>query len=114
MCVNVCAWACVPGYTWKKCTIVVICSVLLCGFWSLPSHFYPPPDPDVTALFDSLPSPPLYVGYGSMETYMTNVDWTTFINTLEEGTYYYPPAFMWEFSVCVYVCVCVCVCVLCV
>jgi hypothetical protein len=60
-------------------------SVVLCGFWTLPSRYYPVPDSGVKALFHSLPTPPLYVGYGSMESYLTDVDWTAFITTLDRG-----------------------------
>ena len=60
-------------------------SVSLCGFWSLPPHFYPTPDPGVTALLHSFSTSPLYVGFGSMESYLLDMDWTALFVTLEEG-----------------------------
>ena len=60
-------------------------SVSLCGFWSLPPHFYPTLDPGVTALLHSFSTSPLYVGFGSMESYLLDMDWTALFVTLEEG-----------------------------
>ena len=70
------------------CTLTLIPltrSVSLCGYWSLPPHFYPAPDSSVMALLRSLPTPPLYIGFGSMETYLLDMDWSQLFATLEEG-----------------------------
>ena len=60
-------------------------SVALCGYWLPPPALQLPPDSRLTALIQSVSSPLLYVGFGSMEMYMLDVNWTMFFQVLEEG-----------------------------
>ena len=69
--------------------IFLICSVHLCGFWTLPSsiHLDMDPDPSLTTLVKCLPDVPLlYIGFGSMETYMLDVGWEAVFTTFDSGT----------------------------
>ena len=62
-------------------------SVHLCGFWTLPTSLCPmDPDTSLAELVESLSDAPLlYVGFGSMETFMLNVDWESVFNLLDSG-----------------------------
>ena len=66
----------------------MMCSVQLCGFWTLPSSLSPiNPDPSLVDLLKRLSSSPLlYVGFGSMETFMLDVNWEILFNILSSGT----------------------------
>ena len=67
------------------CSPTTLYSVYLCGFWNLRPSLHSTPDSSITALLQSLSDPLLYVGFGSMESYLPDVDWTNFFATLEEG-----------------------------
>ena len=60
----------------------------LCGFWTLPPSLCPMnPDPSLVDLVEQLSSSPLlYVGFGSMETFMLDINWETLFNILDSGT----------------------------
>lgn len=64
------------------------CSVQLCGFWTLPPSLSPVnPDRSLADIMKGLSSSPLlYVGFGSMETFMLDVSWEAVFNTLASGT----------------------------
>ena len=63
-------------------------SVQLCGFWTLPPSLLPTdPDPTLARLVDCLSDAPLlYVGFGSMVTYMLDVNWEAVFTVLDSGT----------------------------
>ena len=67
--------------------INTIDSVRLCGFWTLPTSLYSTdPDPSLVDLVKGLPDVSLlYVGFGSMETFMLDVDWEAFFVLLDSG-----------------------------
>lgn len=68
-------------------TSLTLRSVHLCGFWNLQPSLYSTPDSSVTTLLSSVPDPLLYVGFGSMESFLPDVDWTSFFTILDKGEY---------------------------
>ena len=65
--------------------ISLYCSVELCGYWIPPANLQLSPDPSLVTLIEGISSPLLYVGFGSMESYMVDVAWPHFLATLQEG-----------------------------
>ena len=62
-------------------------SVQLCGFWTLPQSLRPVnPDPSLANLMKQLSNNPLlYIGFGSMETFMLDVNWEALLVILTSG-----------------------------
>lgn len=62
-------------------------SVELCGFWKLPASWLPVKhlDDHVQSFIDSHRGRLVYTGFGSMERYMTDTDWTKLMGIFDEG-----------------------------
>lgn len=59
-------------------------SVELAGYWTLPGSLQEPPHPELVRLLSaSKPSQILYIGFGSMEAYMADIDWTSVLEKFE-------------------------------
>jgi hypothetical protein len=55
------------------------------------------PDPSLAGLLEQLSSGPLlYVGFGSMETFMLDVNWEALFNILSSGTLDYWFTHLWN------------------
>ena len=65
--------------------IVHYYSVYICGNWDMPSSDYVP-SKDLAAALDSMASPLMYIGFGSMETlYSQTVNWKKAITYINAG-----------------------------
>ena len=60
-------------------------SVHLCGYWQLQQQWLPSLSDDLVVMVSGLPSPVLYVGFGSMEHYLTTDQWLHAITIIDTG-----------------------------
>ena len=66
--------------------IVHCCSVYICGNWDMPSSTDYVPSKDLVAALDSMGSPLMYIGFGSMETlYSQTINWKKAITYINAG-----------------------------
>eukprot|EP00731_Ephydatia_muelleri_P016790 Em0009g1214a len=56
-------------------------SVELTGYWTLPESLQEPPHPDLVSLLST--SQPLYIGFGSMEAYLGDINWSSILERFE-------------------------------
>lgn len=64
-------------------------SVHLCGFWRLPEQWELVPEPSLVTLVEesSQSATLIYTGYGSMESYAPNVNWTIVLGNIHQGMF---------------------------
>ena len=61
-------------------------SIHLCGFWKLPDDWcVEQVDPNVRAYVNTHADRLVYTGFGSMETYINDIDWNGLLLTLNKG-----------------------------
>ena len=61
-------------------------SVELTGYWILPESLQEPPHPELISLLSTLnPSQPLFIGFGSMEAYLGDINWSSILEKFENG-----------------------------
>ena len=65
--------------------LIFLLSVSLSGYWIPPATLQLSPDPGLVSLVEAASFPLLYVGFGSMESYLLDVSWEGFFQVLESG-----------------------------
>ena len=74
-------------YTYSSVHISSTCSVSLCGYWMLPPALQLPLDPTLVSVIEGTTLPLLYVGFGSMEKFILDVNWEDIFEILESGVH---------------------------
>ncbi len=61
------------------------CSVHLCGYWYPPLVLQGSPPAGLSTMVEQFTKPLVYIGFGSMEGFMLDVNWATLFTVLNTG-----------------------------
>ncbi len=64
-----------------------MCSVRLCGYWYSSPMLQDPPPARLSTMVEQFTKPLVYIGFGSMEDFMLDVNWATLLTVLDTGKF---------------------------